>query len=210
MLFLKQMKIGPMENFVYLLGDTKSKEAAVVDPAWDVPLILKEAEEAGLKITTALVTHTHQDHVNGLGELVDLTDARVFVHKKEAGVLKAVLPNVKRIESGDEVAVGNLSIQFIHTPGHTPGSQCFYVEDRLIAGDTLFIGSCGRCDLPGGNPEEMYWSLSHQLKRLPDSTILFSGHHYAENPTSTMMHEKSHNPFLKCQSLDAFLKLQMV
>jgi glyoxylase-like metal-dependent hydrolase (beta-lactamase superfamily II) len=209
MLYLKQMELGPMQNFVYLLGDPVSGEAAVVDPAWEVETILKAANEAGLKITTVLVTHTHHDHVNGLGDLVNRTDAQVFVQKREAGVLKAVLPNVKRIESGEETQIGRFRIQFIHTPGHTPGSQCFYVENRLIAGDTLFIGSCGRCDLPGGNAEEMYWSLTHRLLKLPDSTLLLPGHNYAEQPTSFLAHEKSHNPYLQCQTLEAFLRLRL-
>jgi len=200
------MELGPMQNFVYLLGDTSKGEAAVVDPAWEIPLILQEAEKASLKITTVLITHTHQDHVNGLEEMVEKTDARVFVNKKEAGVLKAVLPNVKRIESGEETYLGNFRVQFIHTPGHTPGSQCFYIEDRLIAGDTLFIGSCGRFDLPGGHAGDMFWSLTHRLMRLPDSTILFPGHNYSAQPTSTMAHEKAHNPSLHFQSLESFLQ----
>jgi len=200
------MQLGPMQNFVYLLGDPGSRTAAVVDPAWDIPFVLQESEKAGLRITTVLVTHTHHDHVNGLEELVEKTDARVFVHRKEAGVLKAVLPNVKRIESGEEVSLGGFKVQFIHTPGHTPGSQCFYVENRLIAGDTLFIGSCGRYDLPGGNAEDMFWSLTNQLMKLPDPTILFPGHNYADHPSSTLAYEKTHNPFLQFQTLESFLQ----
>jgi hydroxyacylglutathione hydrolase len=204
--FLHQMELGPMQNFIYIIGCEKTKEAAVVDPAWDVPTILKVANKHGLNIKTILLTHTHFDHINGVEELLKSTDARVFVHKKEAASL-AYSANVKKIESGDEVKVGGLTVTFIHTPGHTPGSQCFYVDDRLIAGDTLFIKGCGRCDLPGGNPEEMYNSLTSRLKKMDDHTRLYPGHNYGDVPVSTMGDEKKQNPYLLCHSSEQFLRL---
>jgi hydroxyacylglutathione hydrolase len=204
--FLRQMELGPMQNFIYVIGCEKTKEAAVVDPAWDVPTILKVANEHELNIKTILLTHTHFDHINGVEELLKATDARVFVHKKEAAAL-TYSTNVKKIESGDEVKVGELTVTFIHTPGHTPGSQCFYIDDRLIAGDTLFIKGCGRCDLPGGNPEEMYNSLTNRLKKMNDHTRLYPGHNYGDVPVSTMGDEKKQNPYLLCQSVEQFLRL---
>jgi len=206
-LFLHQMELGPMQNFVYLIGCEKTREAAVVDPAWDVPTILKIATQHQLTIKTILLTHTHFDHINGVEDLLKHVDARVYVHKKEAATLRYGGSNIKKIESGDSVKVGTLDITFIHTPGHTPGSQCFYVGDRLITGDTLFINGCGRCDLPGGNPEEMYKSLTGTLKRMDDSTKVYPGHHYADVPVSTMADEKRHNPYLLSGSVEAFLRL---
>ena len=205
-LFLHQMELGPMQNFVYLLGCENSKEAAIVDPAWDVPTILKVSKTHGYQIKTILLTHTHADHINGVEELLKETDARVFVHKKEAQAL-SYSANIKKIESGDEVKIGDLTVTFIHTPGHTPGSQCFYVDNHLIAGDTLFIKGCGRCDLPGGDPEEMYQSLTHKLKKMDDHTLLYPGHNYAEVPVSTIGEEKKQNAYLQCQSADQFLRL---
>lgn len=205
-LFLHQMELGPMQNFVYLLGCENTKEAAIVDPAWDVPSILKASKTYGYQIKTILLTHTHNDHINGVEELLKETDARVFVHKKEVQAL-SYSANVKKIESGDEVKIGDLRVTFIHTPGHTPGSQCFYVDNHLIAGDTLFIKGCGRCDLPGGDPEEMYQSLTHKLKKMADHTLLYPGHNYAEVPVSTIGEEKKQNAYLQCQSADQFLRM---
>ncbi len=208
-LFLHQVELGPMQNFVYLIGCEKTREAAVVDPAWDVPTILQIAKTHQFEIKTILLTHTHFDHINGVEELLKGTDARVFVHKKEAASLRYGGGNIKKIESGDAVKVGDLDITFIHTPGHTPGSQCFSVGDRLITGDTLFINGCGRCDLPGGNPEEMYHSLTGTLKRLDDHTKVYPGHHYADVPVSTLGDEKRQNPYLMSGSVEGFLRLTM-
>lgn len=205
-LFLHQVELGPMQNFVYLIGCENTREAAVVDPAWDVPAVLKMAKARQFNIKTVLLTHTHFDHINGVEELLKATDARVFVHKKEAPVLQ-YSSNVKKIESGDEVRVGDLTVTFIHTPGHTPGSQCFYVQDCLITGDTLFIKGCGRCDLPGGDPEEMYHSLTGKLKKMEDHTRIYPGHHYADVPISTLGEEKRQNPYLLCRSVEQFLRL---
>jgi glyoxylase-like metal-dependent hydrolase (beta-lactamase superfamily II) len=208
-LFLHQVELGPMQNFVYLIGCEKTREAAVVDPAWDVQAILTIAKNHRFQIKTILLTHTHFDHINGVEELLKQTDARVFVHKKEAAALRYGGGNIKKIESGDAVKVGDLNVTFIHTPGHTPGSQCFYVGGRLITGDTLFINGCGRCDLPGGSPEEMFQSLTGTLKRLEDHIKVYPGHHYAPVPVSTLGDEKRQNPFLTSASLEEFLRRTM-
>ena len=205
-LYLKQLELGPLQNFVYLIGSLETREAAVVDPAWDVPRILETARADEMRITTAIVTHTHFDHVNGVEELVRTTDAQVVIHKREASFLPVNKSNVKAIEGGQEISFGPLTLSFIHTPGHTPGSQCVTVGDRLIAGDTLFIGGCGRCDLPGGDPEALHQSLS-RLSRLDDRMILYPGHNYAVQPTSTIEEEKSINPFLRAKNLEGFLHL---
>ena len=116
--------------------------------------------------------------------------------------------NIKSADDGQKIAIGDVEITLIHTPGHTPGSQCFHVQNRLVSGDTLFIGACGRCDLPGGDAKEMYRSLTQRLMKFDDSTILCPGHNYAEKPTSTMGEQKKTNPYLMCDSLDNFLKFR--
>lgn len=208
-LYFKQMEIGPMQNFTYLIGDPLSREAAVVDAAWDIPAIVRVAEQDGFTITKALVTHYHQDHlggdfagfhIQGAAELLEHVKAKVYINKAEAPFLGRLAglskSDIVQVESGDTTTVGNITITFLHTPGHTPGSQCFLVEHRLVAGDTLFINSCGRVDLPGSNPEDMYYSLQ-RLAQLPDETVLYPGHNYADKPSATLAEQKRHNMYLR-------------
>ena len=214
-LYFKQLEIGPMQNYVYLIGSTETRKVAVVDAAWDIDAILKRAAQDDMEITHAFVTHTHPDHVGGrfagmeiqgVTELLGKCRAKVVVHKTEAEFLKGLSPSdIIKAESGDTIDVGGVTIQLLHTPGHTPGSQCFLVDKRIVSGDTLFIGSCGRVDLPGSDPEQMYYSLTQKLMALPDETILFPGHNYADRPTSTLGVEKQSNPYLKFHSLKQFL-----
>lgn len=204
-----------MQNFVYLIGSMETRKIAVVDAAWEIDEILKRASEDDMEITHALVTHTHPDHVggrfagmeiDGVTELLDKCKAKVVVHKAEAEFLKGLSPSdVIKSESGDGINVGGMEIQLLHTPGHTPGSQCFLIDNLLVSGDTLFIGSCGRVDLPGSNPEQMYYSLTQKLMALPDETVLFPGHNYSQKRTSTLGDEKRSNPYVQFHSLRHFL-----
>jgi len=214
-LYFKQLEVGPMQNFVYLIGSTETRKVAVVDAAWEIDRILRIAAADDMEITHAFVTHTHPDHVGGrfagveiegVTELLSKCKAKVVVHKAEAEFLKALTPSdIIKAESGDKIDVGGVEIQLLHTPGHTPGSQCFLVDNRIVSGDTLFIGACGRVDLPGSNPEQMYYSLTQKLMALPDDIILFPGHNYSATPTSTMGEQKKTNPYLRFTSLKQFL-----
>ncbi|MBI4589448.1 MAG: MBL fold metallo-hydrolase, partial [Candidatus Rokubacteria bacterium] len=154
-IYLKQMELGPMQNFVYLLGDPVTRQCVVVDPAWEIDTIVETAAADGMTIVGALITHTHQDHVGGhlfgmnipgVEGLLEKVKAKVYVHKAEREFLKGFGSDLVRVDGNDTLQVGRLGITFLHTPGHTPGSQCFLVDGRLISGDTLFIGSCGRTD----------------------------------------------------------------
>jgi len=205
--YIKQMEIGPMANYVYLLGATGSKDAVVVDPAWDIDAIVEAAARDGRRIVGALVTHWHPDHTNGLQELVDKTDAAVYVNAEDVPWLPSPVGNLKPARPGDALQLGDVKVEFLHTPGHTPGSQCFLVRGRLLSGDTLFIDACGRTDLPGGDPEELYRSLSGTLRNLDDRTIVLPGHNYAPVPSATIGEQKISNPFLACASLTAFLRM---
>jgi glyoxylase-like metal-dependent hydrolase (beta-lactamase superfamily II) len=214
-LYFKQLEIGPMQNYVYLLGSLKTRKVAVVDAAWQIDTILQTAAKDDVQITHAFVTHTHPDHVGGrfagveiagLTELLSKCKAKVVVHKAEADALKELSPSdIIKTESGDKIDVGGVEIQLLHTPGHTPGSQCFLVEGRVVSGDTLFIDACGRVDFPGGNAEQMYYSLTQKLMVLPDDTILFPGHNYARKTQDTLGEQKKTNPYLRFTSLKQFL-----
>ena len=208
-IIIRQKEMGPMENFVYLIGDKETKQAVIVDPGWDADAIIKMAEDEGYKITDILVSHFHFDHTNALAPLLKKIDVKVHLNKAEVPYLKVGEGNLHAVESGDILTLGKTNIRFIHTPGHTPGSQCFHVDDNLISGDTLFINGCGRCDLPGSNPEQMYESLHTKLMKLKDETILYPGHNYAATPTSTIAEEKKNNPYMIRESLQDFLRLRM-
>jgi glyoxylase-like metal-dependent hydrolase (beta-lactamase superfamily II) len=214
-LYFRQVPIGPMANFAYLIGSTTTREAVVVDPAWDVQALLKLAAEDEMTITAALVSHTHPDHVGGtlmghqiegVAELLEHCKAKVHVHKAEAAHFGIPASELVQTDAHSRLTVGGIAIEFIHTPGHTPGSQCFKLGDRLISGDTLFIGSCGRTDLPGSSPEQLYESLTQKLMKLPDATLVFPGHNYAEHATHTdIATEKARNPFFRFPDKQTFL-----
>jgi hydroxyacylglutathione hydrolase len=214
-LYFKQIEIGPMQNYVYLIGSTETREAAVVDAAWNIDEIVRIAAQDEMEITHALVTHTHPDHVGGgfagieiagVTELLEKCKAKVVVHKAEAEFIKGLSSSdIIKTDTGDKVDVGGLEIQLMHTPGHTPGSQCFLVDNRVVSGDTLFIDACGRVDFPGGSPEQMYYSLTQKLMALPDDMILFPGHNYAPLKHATMGEQKKTNPYLQFSSLKHFL-----
>lgn len=210
-LLVRQYEIGMMENFVYFIGDAKTREVLVVDPAWEVDTILRHAAQEDVKIVGALITHHHYDHTNGIGDLLAAKDVPVYIHRKDIPYLLPDVPRggLKPVDGGEKVRVGDVEVEMIHTPGHTPGSQCFHVRDHLVSGDTLFIGACGRCDFKESDPEEMYKSLHQRLGKLPAQTLLLPGHNYADRPTSTMGRERETNPYLMVDSLKNFLNFRM-
>jgi glyoxylase-like metal-dependent hydrolase (beta-lactamase superfamily II) len=188
-----------MVNFVYLIGDRQTGEAVVVDPAYDIPGILDVLAADDMRCVGALATHYHPDHVGGsmggfsiagVNELLAATSVPVHVQADEAPWVLRVTDlaetDLVQHTSGDTVMVGEIPIELIHTPGHTPGSQCFYVADRLVAGDTLFLEGCGRTDLPGGDPAALYDSLVNKLAHVPDHAVLFPGHLYSAEPSASM------------------------
>jgi hydroxyacylglutathione hydrolase len=222
-LYFRQIPVGEMANLTYLIGSLSSREALLVDPAWSVDALLDQAEADGIKVTGTLVTHYHQDHVGGsifgmeiegLPRLLERNPVPIHVNAHEAdGLIKVTgvsESDLRRRDGGDVIEIGEIRIRLLHTPGHTPGSQCFLVEEAgrpgaLVSGDTLFLGSCGRVDLPGANPEDMYRSLNHVLRELPDETLLYPGHLYSPEAVGTMGEQKRVNPFLRVASLEQFL-----
>ena len=208
-LILKQMELGPLDNFLYFIGDAQTKEIAIVDPAWDVDYLCSEAEKAGYKVTDIFLTHGHPDHVNGLDEILERHDVPVYISKHEASFLKPDHKNIVEIDDHHKLKVGNIEFECILTPGHTPGCQCFLYKNVLIAGDAIFIDGCGRCDLPGGDAREMYKSLYDIIMKLPDDTTLYTGHNYGPKPFATLKSQKVTNPYLLCNSMEEFLQQRM-
>ncbi len=222
-LYFHQLPVGEMTNLAYLVGSRATHEALVVDPAWEVDALLDRAEADGMRVVGALVTHYHPDHVGGqvfghriegVARLLERQPVPLHVNEREAEGTRRVTGasenDLARHAGGDVIALGEVRVRFLHTPGHTPGSQCFLVEEAgrpgiLVSGDTLFLGSCGRVDLPGASPEDMYRSLTGVLAKLPDETLLFPGHLYAPEPSSTLGEQKRRNPYLRAASLEQFL-----
>jgi len=193
-IFLKQISIGPMMNYAYLVGALDTNLVIAIDAAWDAKKIISEAEKNGKKITAVLLTHTHFDHCNAVDELSKAMKVPVYVHEKEVKNVSNTL-NIKTTKDGMTIAEAGLKVLCIHTPGHTPGSQCFLINDAIFTGDTLFVDSCGRVDLPGSNPQDMKSSLL-KIASLPENIIVFPGHNYGLVPYSTIGQQKKSNPYL--------------
>lgn len=180
-----------MVNFVYAVGDRDTRECMLIDPAYDVNAVVDIVEADGMQVTGVLATHYHPDHVGGsmgpykiqgVHTLLERLGVKIHVQAAEAEFVKKVtaLSDADLVlhQSGDVVTVGSVPITLLHTPGHTPGSQCFLVDGRCISGDTLFLDGCGRTDLPGADPAQMYDSLA-KLASLPDATVVYPGHNYS-------------------------------
>ena len=221
-LYFRQIPLGPMQNFIYLVGSRRTRQCLVVDPAWDTTALLEAAARDDMTITGALVTHNHPDHVGGamlgfkvpggVAELIGKVDAKIHVNKHEAdGLIKVtgVSENdLVRHVGGDLLEIGDVKIELLHTPGHTPGSQCFLVHSRLVAGDTLFVNGCGRVDLPGSDPEAMYRTLTGTLAKLGDDVVLYPGHDYGPTQTSTMAEQRRSNAYLRIQTVEDWQRLR--
>lgn len=188
-MLVKQLKLGYMDNFTYIVGCEKTKEAMIVDPAADADLIVDEAKKAGLTIQYILNTHGHGDHTAANGRLKELTGASVVMHKNDAHRY----PNGDiRLDREETFQLGKITLQIIHTPGHSPGSISLFAEGQLFTGDTLFVKYCGRIDLPGSDPAAMAKSLK-KLMELPDDTVVWPGHDYGPKPNSTIKQERLDN-----------------
>ena len=203
-----------MRNFAYLIGDRQTGDCLVVDPAYAAGDLVDALQADGMHLSGVLVTHHHPDHVGGsmmgfelkgLAELMERVSVPVHVNSEEALFVSRItgisMGDLTQHENGDTVRVGDIDIELLHTPGHTPGSQCFLLDGRLVAGDTLFLEGCGRTDFPGGDSDEMFRSLQ-KLARLPGDPTVFPGHWYSLEPSASLSEVKRSNYVYRVSDLD--------
>jgi hydroxyacylglutathione hydrolase len=209
-----------MVNQVYLIGDRERGEALIVDAAYSVGDLLDLLAADGMTCAGVLVSHYHPDHVGGgmggwqiegASALLERVDVPIHVQRDEVPWVKRAAgledANLVAHDSGDVVSVGDVEVRLIHTPGHTPGSQCFLVEGRLVSGDTLFLEGCGRTDLPGSDPAQMYESLTTRLAAVPDDTVLYPGHRYSPDPSAPMAQVRQENYVFMPRSVEQWLAM---
>ena len=195
-----QIPVGPMQNFSYIVEDTSTHEAIVIDPSWDLEKLTKIINEQNLKVKYIVNTHWHDDHTRGNEELSKQLDAKIIQHKASD------LKNDLSVSDGDSIEFGSSFLVVYHTPGHSKDSICLLGGGKIFTGDTLFVGNCGRIDLPGGSAKELYHSLFDVIANFRDELVLYPGHDYGSSTTSTIGKEKQTNPVMQNTSEGEFVE----
>lgn len=198
-----------MENFIYLIEDIQTGRTAVVDPAWEPEEILSFASTHNLNITDILLTHSHHDHINAIDDILNSFDAQLHLTHAEAKFWGGAGPRPTLHYGGDNIQIGNTRVEVMHTPGHTPGSACYKTHNQLITGDTMFVFGCGRCDMTGGDPNQMFRTLNKIKSTMPQDTQILPGHNYATQPTATLAEQVEGNPFMHIHAAEDFVKFRM-
>jgi hydroxyacylglutathione hydrolase len=209
-MIFNQYEVGNFSVFCYLIGDEEAGEALFIDPADDTDRLLSEATSHGLKVKYIVNTHAHVDHIMGNAEMVKKTGAQIVIHEEDAPLLvrqpqdllimfraKSSPPADILVKDNGVIRVGKIGLKVLHTPGHSPGGICLYGDGKVFTGDTLFVGSVGRTDFPGCSWEVMEASIRKKLYTLPGETAVYPGHNYGSSPSSTIQHERRHNPFVR-------------
>jgi hydroxyacylglutathione hydrolase len=196
-----QIPVGQMANFTYIIADEESGDAAIIDPSWDLDDVFHALKKNGWRAKYVINTHTHFDHVLGNDQVAEVTGAKIVQYKNSQ------LEKHIAVSDGDVIEIGSVRLRVIHTPGHSKDSMCLLLDGQLIfTGDTLFVGNCGRTDLPGSDPAEMYHSLFDRLGKLDEKLVVYPGHNYGSASTSTLGQEKKTNHVLQPRSKDEFLQ----
>jgi hydroxyacylglutathione hydrolase len=207
---IRQFEVGNFSIFSYLIADEKARECLFIDPSDDHDLLLKEAAVHDLTIKYIVNTHHHIDHAMGNKEMVQRTGAKIIIHEADAQPLLHPEPGILQmfgavpsppadilVADGQVIRIGSIAIKVIHTPGHTPGGMCLYIDGKVFTGDTLFVGSVGRTDFPGGSYEVLEQSILTKLYTLPGETVVLPGHNYGMSPTSTIDRERRTNSIIR-------------
>ena len=204
-MIIEQILVTGMAVFCYLVGDERTREAALIDPAGDFDRIFQAVEAHKLKVTKVINTHGHFDHTSGNDHVIKRTGAELLIHELEAKSLGSVMNRflsratggrgspkpVRLLKDGDTIEIGSVSLKVIHTPGHTEGGICLYTKGNVFTGDTLFTEGMGRTDMPGGSHRKIMDSITRKILTLPDDTVIWPGHHYGRSPRSTVAEQKS-------------------
>jgi len=208
---IQQVKLSKMATFCYLVADEASQTCALIDPAFDTDRLISLAADQGLTITHIINTHNHSDHTAGNAAVITATGAKLYIHQRDAAALgrlfnrgfsrlmggKGSPPPDVLLKDNDAIQIGSVTLNVIHTPGHTPGGICLHTDGHLFTGDTVFVGSAGRTDLPGGSKRQLETSIATRICSLPENTILWPGHDYGPTPSSTIAREMRSNPFMQ-------------
>ncbi|MDE1726200.1 MAG: MBL fold metallo-hydrolase [Thaumarchaeota archaeon] len=195
-----QLEVGGMQNFTYVIEDEQTNEAIIVDPSWDLDLVLEVIEKNSLQVKYVINTHHHFDHTIGNDAIVRKTGAKILQHKS------STLKNDMTVSEGDKIRFGHSELTVIHTPGHSKDSMCLVGDGKIFSGDTLFVGNCGRIDLPGGSAKELYHSLFDVVCKMDEGLVLYPGHNYGSSTTSTIGREKKTNFVLQPRTEKEFLE----
>jgi len=200
-MIVHQIPVGPMQNFSYIVVDADSRESIIIDPSWNLMELELIIKENNLKIKYIVNTHYHDDHTRGNEEMVASTKAPIIQHES------STLKNDITVKDGDFIDFGNSKLKVLHTPGHSPDSICLVGDGKIFSGDTLFVGNCGRIDLPGGSASELYHSLFDVLHSLDDDLVMYPGHNYGSTETSTIGKEKMTNMIMQKRTEQQFLDM---
>lgn len=209
-MLVKQYEVGNFNIFSYLIGDEETGECLFIDPASQCDMLLAQAESHGLTVKFIVNTHSHIDHVMGNREMAEITGAKTIIHEADADGMQETDPNILAVfraenppppdilvKDGERIRVGNIELEVIHTPGHTPGGMSLYTDGMVFTGDSLFVGSIGRTDFPKSSYRDLENSIRTRLYTLPENTVVYPGHNYGESPTSTIGNEMKYNAFVR-------------
>ncbi|MGB9124799.1 MAG: MBL fold metallo-hydrolase [Nitrosotalea sp.] len=194
-----QLEVGNMQNFTYVLEDEETKDAVIIDPSWDLDLVIETLERNTLKAKYVINTHHHFDHTIGNDAIVKHTKSKILQHES------STLKNDIRLSDGEKIKFGNSELTVVHTPGHSKDSICLVGDGKIFSGDALFVGNCGRVDLPGGSAKELYHSLFDIICKLDENLVLYPGHNYGSSPNSTIGKEKKTNFVLQPMTEEEFV-----
>lgn len=197
-----QIPVGQMANYTYIIADEETDEAAVIDPSWELDKVFSALKRNGWTAKYVINTHSHFDHVLGNEQVASVTGAKIIQHENSK------LEKDIAIRGGQTIELGKTKLRVLHTPGHSEDSICLLIDEKVvITGDTLFVGTCGRIDLPGSDPSKMYHSLIEVVSKLDQSLTVYPGHNYGTTETSTIGREVSTNYVLQPKTKDEFLEL---